>query len=82
MAKPKIITYIGHELIPTHKKLDDAEKKEFFEKSGLSSRELPKILINDPTLVPLKAKLGDVIKIERPSPTAGVSFFYRVVIDA
>lgn len=70
-----------HELIPTHEKLDDAQKKSFLEEMKISSRELPKILKDDPALADLGVKAGDVIKIYRLSATSGTTSFYRVVID-
>ena len=42
---------------------------------------LPKILSEDPALEKLSVKEGDVIKIERESETAGVSVYYRIVIE-
>ncbi len=44
-------------------------------------KELPKISKDDPALVSLNVKEGDVIKIIRQSPTAGEVAFYRGVIS-
>lgn len=43
--------------------------------------QLPKIHINDPAAKEIGAKVGDIIKIVRRSPTAKQSVFYRLVID-
>jgi DNA-directed RNA polymerase subunit H (RpoH/RPB5) len=43
-------------------------------------KELPKIFITDPAIGHLDAKEGDVIKIKRPSRTAGEALFFRGVI--
>lgn len=67
--------------MPEHTKLSEKEKKEVFERYKLSLKELPKITINDPALMSLKVKEGDVIKITRKSHTAGESIFYRGVIS-
>ena len=43
--------------------------------------QLPKIQLTDPALVNMDAKLGDVVKINRKSQTAGYSTYYRIVIN-
>jgi len=70
-----------HLLIPKHSKLSDAQKEKLLEKYNISMRELPRILKSDPAIISLDAKLGDVIKIVRKSPTASEAIFYRVVVD-
>jgi len=47
----------------------------------VESAQLPKIHITDPVVKETGAKVGDVLKILRKSPTAGESAFYRLVID-
>jgi len=49
-------------------------------KYGVDRSKLPKILKSDSAL-PQGAKIGDVIRITRKSATAGVSIYYRVVIE-
>ena len=70
-----------HELVPKHSKLSDSEKQKVLDKFTIATKQLPKILITDMALQKLKPKIGDVIKIERTSQTAGKSDYYRVVID-
>ena len=70
-----------HVLVSEHVKLSEAEVKELLEKYNISLTQLPKILKNDAAIKNLDAKLGDVIKIKRNSPTAGEFNFYRLVID-
>jgi DNA-directed RNA polymerase subunit H len=70
-----------HNLVPKHTKLSAAEKTKFLESNNLTIRELPKIIISDPSLGSLLASAGDIIKVERASPTAGVTHYYRVVIN-
>tara|TARA_Y100000310_G_C20338138_1_gene648498 strand:+ start:120 stop:356 length:237 start_codon:yes stop_codon:yes gene_type:complete len=71
----------GHGLVPKHFILSNSEKKELFIKQHFTTKTLPKILITDPTLINLKVKVGDIIKIERKSETAGITYYYRVVIE-
>ena len=70
-----------HMLVPEHSKLTKKEIQELLEKYNITLNELPKILSTDPAIEKLNVKLGDVIKITRDSPTAGVSIYYRVVIN-
>lgn len=66
-----------HLLVPKHSKLTEKEKKEFLEKQGITVLELPKISIKDPAIANEDFKVGDVLKIERDSPTAGKTVYYR-----
>jgi DNA-directed RNA polymerase subunit H len=70
-----------HSLVPKHEKLDDKEKKELLEKYQITPKELPKILKKDAAIKELGAKPGDIIQITRKSETAGVSVFYRCVVN-
>ena len=55
--------------------------KELLEKYNIIKSQLPKILSSDPIISLLDPKTGDIIKIERISPTRGTSEYYRVVTD-
>ena len=79
MAKSKVSEHI---LVPTHTVISDKDKEALLKKYNIDLKDLPKILIKDPVIDDLKAKVGDVIKIERPSPTAGIAAFFRRVSDA
>jgi DNA-directed RNA polymerase I, II, and III subunit RPABC1 len=68
-------------LVPKHTKLSDAEKKALFDLHGITFIALPKIQKSDAAIAELDAKEGDVIKIVRPSATAGKSVFYRGVLN-
>ncbi len=70
-----------HVLVPKHTKLSDKDKEKLFEKYNITIKELPKIMLTDPAIAHLEAKPGDVIKIERNSPTSGKSIYYRGVIN-
>ena len=71
-----------HSLVPKHTKLSDKEKKQVLEKYNITLNELPKILASDPAIKDLGLKLGDIVKIERKSKTAGEYDYYRGVINA
>ncbi len=70
-----------HILVPKHSKVSDKERKDLLQKYKISADDLPRILKNDPAIAHLGPKLGDIIKIERDSPTAGKMAFYRVVVS-
>ena len=70
-----------HILTPKHIKISEKEKILLLEKYQVTSKELPKVFKTDAAIKDLDAKIGDVIKILRKSPTAGESIFYRVVTD-
>ncbi len=70
-----------HELVPTHEKLSAKEAKEILERFHAGLRELPKIAASEPALQALDVKQGDIIRITRPSHTAGQTVYYRGVID-
>ncbi|MBI2136920.1 DNA-directed RNA polymerase subunit H [Candidatus Woesearchaeota archaeon] len=73
---------VRHVLVPKHVKLSDSEKEALLKRYSIAVEALPKIMKDDAAVVDLSAKLGDVIKIVRHSPTAGEAVFYRVVSNA
>ena len=73
---------VKHALIPEHIKLSADEKKKLLEENGFVTKKLPKILKTDYAIASMNPKVGDIIKIKRPSPTAGEAIYYRVVVDA
>jgi DNA-directed RNA polymerase subunit H len=70
-----------HELVPEHALLPPEEGEEVLRKYGVEASQLPKIHVDDPAAKEIGAKVGDIIKIIRMSPTARQSIFYRLVID-
>jgi len=70
----------SHVLVPQHEILDEASAKKVLMKYGVDRSKLPKIKKSDAAL-PEGAKIGDIIQITRKSPTAGVSLYYRVVVE-
>ncbi|MFB6088321.1 MAG: DNA-directed RNA polymerase subunit H [Candidatus Aenigmatarchaeota archaeon] len=75
------IKALEHEMVPDHEVMDDKEVQELLNKLNIKKEQLPKIFENDPALKDRDAKIGDVIKITRDSPTAGKSTYYRLVIE-
>ena len=74
-------TTMKHILVPKHSLVSEKEKQKVFDTYNVSSSGLPRILLEDAAIVNLKAKAGDLIKIERESKTMGTSIYYRVVVE-
>jgi len=70
-----------HMLVPKHEIMTKGEAEQVLEKYHCKAIELPLIFVNDPAIVGLGVKPGDMIKITRKSATAGESFYYRYVIE-
>lgn len=71
-----------HVLVPKHTKLSAKEREEVLKKYNATVDDFPKIHKNDPALAGAEVKPGDMFKIERASPTAGSTVFYRVISNA
>jgi DNA-directed RNA polymerase subunit H (RpoH/RPB5) len=80
VKKLEKIDITKHELIPKHIILKENEKEELLKKYGITLRQLPRILLSDPMVKILNAKVGDVIKIIRKNETTGESEYFRVVV--
>ncbi|WXG45665.1 MAG: DNA-directed RNA polymerase subunit H [Candidatus Atabeyarchaeum deiterrae] len=71
---------IEHEIVPKHILLTEEEKKELLEKYNIQPEWLPLIKIDDPVMIAINAKKGDIVKIMRKSETAGeYAVFYRYI---
>jgi DNA-directed RNA polymerase subunit H len=72
---------LNHQLVPIHEVLTDEEAKGLYEQYNISSDQLPKIQAHDPAAKAVGAKAGQILRIRRPSKTAGMAIAYRLVID-
>ena len=75
------MTTLNHVLVPKHEILSNEDKEQLLEKLGAKEKHLPMISIEDPAIKEMKPKAGDVIKIVRESQTAGVTTYYRAVVE-
>jgi len=73
---------LDHESVPYHEIIGEDEVAELMAKFAIDKEQLPKIRFDDPIVLEIGAKIGDVIKITRKSQTADESAYYRLVIDA
>ena len=73
---------LDHESVPNHEIIGEEEIAELIAKYSIEKEQIPKIRIDDPIVLEIGAKIGDVIKITRKSQTAEEALYYRLVIDA
>jgi DNA-directed RNA polymerase subunit H len=76
----KKVTLFDHFLVPTHELMNQEEIENILTKYKIKTYQLPHIKASDPAAKAINAKLGDVIKITRKSPTAGQAVVYRYVV--
>ena len=69
-----------HYLVPLHEFATEEEIEELEKRYSIFKYQLPKISSEDPAVQLLGAKIGDVLKILRKSPTAGEFVVYRAVV--
>ncbi len=79
-----------HHLIPSHELLSEDDARKVLEELATPVERLPKILASDPGLLTnaevraareaAEPLAGRMIRIRRPSPTAGEAITYRIVI--
>ena len=82
MVTKKILTRApDHVDVPKHEIMTRKEAEEVLEKYHCKATDLPLIFVNDPAIVAIGVKPGDMIKITRKSATAGESFYYRYVVE-
>lgn len=68
-------------LVPKHIKIKESEHKPLLDKYNISLRQLPRILLSDPAIQSLEPKIGDIIKIERNSPTQEKTIIFRRIVN-
>ena len=67
--------------MPKHEILTKKEAEQVLENFNCNPTDLPFIFVNDPAILGLGVKPGDMIKISRNSGTAGESIYYRYVVE-
>jgi len=80
--KNVLIDILQHDLVPKHAILSAEEKENLLGELKIEANQLPKIRRTDPIIKLLNGKPGEVVRIQRQSPTAGVSIYYRLIVAA
>ena len=77
----KNVDITQHVLVPKHTKLSQEEADKLLLQLNITTSQLPKILKSDAAIKHLNLESGEIIEIERDSPTAGRTKFYRAVAN-
>ena len=82
MVTKKILALApDHVDVPKHEIMTRKEAEGVLEKYHCKATDLPLIRVDDPAIIAIGVKPGDMIKITRKSATAGESFYYRYVVE-
>jgi len=71
---------LDHEMVPEHIIISEEEAELILKQYGITKGQLPKLKSSDPVAKQIGAKVDDVVKVIRNSPTAGRSVAYRMTI--
>jgi DNA-directed RNA polymerase subunit H len=84
--------FVAHLLVPPHELMSEEESREMLLSLGGATERLPKILLSDPGLKTdpkfraareaHETLKGRLVRVRRPSPTAGSAVAYRILVSS
>lgn len=72
---------IDHFLVPKHEILSSVDAERILRKYRVKPYQLPSIKASDPAVLLVGGKPGDIVRVTRRSPTAGLAVAYRYVTE-
>jgi DNA-directed RNA polymerase I, II, and III subunit RPABC1 len=75
-----LVDVTEHRLVPAHALLSPEDRQALLDRYKLRAEQLPRIQRTDPVARYYGLKVGDVVKIVRPSETAGRYITYRLTV--
>jgi DNA-directed RNA polymerase subunit H (RpoH/RPB5) len=75
-----LINLVDHCMVPKHEILTKEEAESFYKEFNCKKRNIPKMLTDDPVARYYNVKVGDIVRILRPSVTSSIAPSYRLVI--
>lgn len=82
LSEDRRFNVLNHELVPLHEIVPDEDVPALLEQYRIQKEQLPKIRSNDPAARVCDAKAGQILRVTRRSPTAGLAIAYRLVVEA
>lgn len=79
--KERSYNIFNHQLVPKHELLSKKEAEELMKEFHIRPHQLPYVRTSDPAAETLGAKMGDILRVTRKSPTAGEVVVYRYVVE-
>jgi DNA-directed RNA polymerase subunit H len=79
-SPPQKVT--DHKLVPKHEILSHEQKVQVLSQYNATEDQFPFLFNTDAVVKEIGAKPGDMVRIIRPSDTAGETIYYRYVVEA